>query len=84
MIKSIFAFARRTLRDPLTAFQVDNEIKSIKDALSLIEVYRGKGSPEGVVKGSIGALYININGGTSTTLYIKESDDKQSTGWVAK
>jgi hypothetical protein len=84
MIRSLFSLARRTLRDPITAFQVDTEIKDIKQALSLFEVYRGKGSPEGEVKGSIGALYINLDGGASTTLYIKESDDKKTTGWVEK
>ena len=83
-MKSIFALAKRTLRDPLTSFQVNREVKDIKDALSLIEVYRGNGSPEGAVAGSIGALYINLDGGSSTTFYVKESNDKQLTGWVAK
>ena len=41
------------------------------------------GSPEGVVTGNIGSLYIRTNGGASTTLYVKESGTG-NTGWVGK
>lgn len=43
----------------------------------------GSGSPEGVVTGSVGQLYLRTNGGASTTLYVKESGTG-NTGWVAK
>ena len=49
---------------------------------SLIEY--GTGSPEGVVMGGLGDLYINTDGGASTTLYVKESGVDTNTGWVAK
>lgn len=44
----------------------------------------GSGSPEGAVKGNPGNLYLNTDGGSSTTLYVKESGDGTNTGWVAK
>jgi hypothetical protein len=43
----------------------------------------GSGSPEGVISSSPGALYLNTDGGASTTLYVKESGTG-TTGWVAK
>jgi len=43
----------------------------------------GLNSPEGVVTAAPGSLYTNTAGGTSTTLYVKESGTG-NTGWVAK
>lgn len=43
---------------------------------------RGDGAPEGVVTAPIGCIYERANGGTSTTIYIKESGTG-NTGWVA-
>lgn len=43
----------------------------------------GSGTPEGVLSASVGSLYTRIDGGASTTLYVKESG-AGSTGWVAK
>lgn len=43
----------------------------------------GSGSPEGVVVGDIGSIFIRTNGGAATTLYIKESGTS-TTGWVGK
>jgi len=54
-----------------------------KDALD--ERFKfGVGSPEGVVTANIGCIYVSTSGGASTTLYVKESADGESTGWVAK
>src|ERR1700761_5149887 len=36
-------------------------------------VSAGSGSPNGVVTGSPGDLYLNMAGGSGTTLYVKES-----------
>jgi hypothetical protein len=44
----------------------------------------GSGSPEGVVSASRGSLYSRVDGGTSTTLYVKETGTGTTTGWVAK
>lgn len=83
-MRSLFALAAPALRDPLSAFQVDKEVKDIKKSLSQFNLFIGKGSPEGMIKAKLGSLYLNQSGGTSTTLYVKETNDGQSTGWVAK
>ena len=43
----------------------------------------GSGSPEGAITANIGAMYTRTDGGTGTTLYVKESGTG-NTGWVAK
>jgi hypothetical protein len=43
----------------------------------------GSGSPSGVYYAAVGTMYIRTDGGSSTTLYIKESGTG-NTGWVAK
>jgi hypothetical protein len=45
-------------------------------------VIRGAGSPEGAVAAPIGCIYERTNGGTSTSIYVKESGTG-NTGWVA-
>ena len=44
----------------------------------------GVGSPEGVILGSVGDMYTRTDGGVGTTLYVKESGERTTTGWVAK
>ena len=43
----------------------------------------GTGTPEGAVTGDIGCLYTRLDGGASTTLYVKTSGTG-NTGWTAK
>jgi hypothetical protein len=43
----------------------------------------GSGSPEGVRTAPVGSLYTRTDGGSNTTLYVKESGTG-NTGWVAK
>lgn len=43
----------------------------------------GTGTPEGAVTAIVGSLYTRLDGGASTTLYVKESGTG-NTGWVAK
>ncbi len=43
----------------------------------------GSGSPEGVVTAPVGSLYTRTDGGSGTTLYVKESGTGD-TGWTAK
>ena len=50
---------------------------------STVGIYYGAGSPEGVVTASVGSIYLRTDGGTGTTLYVKESGTG-NTGWVAK
>lgn len=45
--------------------------------------YMGAGTPEGTVEAGVGSLYFNTSGGSSTTLYVKESGTG-NTGWVGK
>jgi len=47
------------------------------------QVISGTGSPAGVVSAVVGTLNLRIDGGTTTTLYVKESGTGTS-GWVAK
>lgn len=44
----------------------------------------GAGSPNGVVSANQGSLYSDTTGGTSQTLWVKESGGGGPTGWVAK
>jgi hypothetical protein len=46
-------------------------------------VIAGNGSPESTVTAGIGSIHHRLDGGTSTTLYVKESGTG-NTGWVAK
>ena len=58
-------------------------LSELKDALD--ERFKfGAGSPEGVVTANIGCMYVNTEGGASTTLWVKESGDGANTGWTAK
>ena len=43
----------------------------------------GADSPEGVITAPVGSLWLRTNGGTGTTLYVKESGSG-NTGWAAK
>jgi hypothetical protein len=45
--------------------------------------YTGTGSPNSQITAGVGALYTRTDGGTNTTLYVKESGTG-NTGWVAK
>lgn len=48
-----------------------------------VKIYKGYGTPESQITAGIGSLYQRLDGGTSTTLYVKESGTG-ATGWVAK
>lgn len=49
----------------------------------LANVFTGRGSPQGQVAAPVGAIYLRLDGGANTTLYVKESGTG-STGWTAK
>lgn len=49
-----------------------------------VRVLTGSGSPETVVYGSVGDLYLDVAGGAGTTLYVKESGAATNTGWIGK
>lgn len=64
-------------------FSRDAWESQLKDALDA-RFKHGTGSPQGVVVADIGCQYINLSGGASTTLWVKESGNNTNTGWVAK
>ncbi len=45
--------------------------------------FSGYGSPESVITAKVGSLYSRLDGGATTTLYVKTSGTA-STGWTAK
>jgi hypothetical protein len=52
------------------------ELRAARDPLDL----SGNGSPEGVVTANVGATWRQLDGGASTTLWIKEAGTS-TTGW---
>lgn len=50
------------------------------------QILVGKGAPEGKVGAPVGVIYLRSDGGTGTTLYVKEkaATPTDPTGWVAK
>jgi hypothetical protein len=53
------------------------------NAAKTLGIFTGTGSPEGVISADVGSTFHRTDGGTSTTLYVKESGSG-NTGWVAK
>jgi hypothetical protein len=64
-----------------TSTNADNQAEVV---IGGARVLAGTGAPGGVVVGSIGDLYVDKAGGAATTLYVKESGNNTSAGWVAK
>jgi hypothetical protein len=44
----------------------------------------GMGDPNGTVSGSVGDMYVRVDGGPDETFYVKESADVPNEGWTAK
>jgi hypothetical protein len=71
---------------PLDLSQLDDETRRVFEQLLAWlgplreQVIPGLGSPEGVVTATR-AIYIRLDGGAGTTLYVKESGTG-NTGWV--
>lgn len=47
------------------------------------QIRYGTGSPEGVLASPVGSVYLRVDGGSSTSFYVKESGTG-NTGWAAK
>lgn len=60
--------------------QLSHNIPSDNEAF---KIYQGIGSPEGSVTAVTGSLYMRKDGGSSSSLYVKESGNG-NTGWIAK
>lgn len=50
---------------------------------STARIISSAGSPEGAITAPVGSIYLRTDGGTSTTLYVKQSGTG-NTGWIAK
>ncbi len=46
-------------------------------------IYSGFATPEAAVTAEVGSIYLRTDGGSATSLYVKESGSG-NTGWVAK
>ena len=44
-------------------------------------IFSGLGTPEGNVAAYIGSIYLRRDGGSGTTLYVKETGNGLATGW---
>lgn len=73
------------ITDPITAPTTEEEIQEFFEHIELVMSYIkiGTGTPEGNVTAPIGATFQRLDGGASTTFYVKESGTG-NTGWVAK
>ena len=65
-----------------TRIQARERIRFSVNSL-LRDIIVGTGSPQGVVSAQAGSLYLDANGGSGSTLYVKEVGGGTS-GWVAK
>lgn len=65
---------------------LEREVDSILSMLRPLaeKVKWGTGAPESVVVARIGSVYLRLDGGASTSLYVKEAGDGLATGWQAK
>lgn len=77
--------------DPQAISKIIDAINDINRELDNLRKYAednplifGNGTPQNNVAAKLGMLYVSLDGGTSTTLYVKESNDKDKNGWVAK
>jgi hypothetical protein len=59
-------------------------LESARSQIGALGGTYGHGSPEGVVWGSPGDLYADLDGGAGTTLWVKESGVSTQTGWISK
>lgn len=59
------------------------EIDLGTDTIEGSKILTGTGNPNGLVAGKVGSLYLRVDGGAGTTLYVKESGSG-NTGWVSK
>lgn len=59
------------------------EIDLGTDAIEGSKILTGTGDPNGLIARKVGSLYLRLDGGAGSTLYVKESGSG-NTGWVSK
>lgn len=77
------AYRRNTLAGGMLTDAATAKIIFVVDATNNVFVSCGTGSPESVVTGGQGSMFLRADGGASTTLYVKTSGTG-NTGWTAK
>lgn len=80
-MKSVSIESRLANIDPAVAELLREMAEAINDMAPRIVVCFG--TPEGAVVGKRGQVALRLDGGASTTLYVKESGTG-NTGWIAK
>jgi hypothetical protein len=68
---------------PTEKLEVAGNVKASQFKLGSVTIRAGVGSPEGIVIGSVGDLFLRSDGGQGTVFYVKESGIG-NIGWVAK
>lgn len=63
--------------------RLEGELKADYVFANGVRIFTGRGTPESTVAAPVGSLFLRADGGTGTSLYVKESGDGV-TGWVAK
>lgn len=58
---------------PLDIQALEDNLTELFNAAATSRVLTGTGSPEGAVASAVGTLYLRQDGGTSTTLYVREA-----------
>ena len=74
-------------KDRDVAQAIDDLVGAVNTAPVFIgdaRITSGSGTPEAKVVGSVGDLYLRLDGSTSTTLYVKTSGANSASGWTAK
>jgi hypothetical protein len=77
-----------------TSLELDDQAANFMDDLRLLAkdlqilgngiiIRAGSGTPEGVIVAKQGSLFLRLDGGATTTLYVKTSGTGSS-GWTAK
>ena len=66
----------------LLSFDSNGLPAAVTSSTALALIYSGTNTPEGAVTAPVGSLFLRTNGGSGSTLYVKESGTG-NTGWSA-
>nr|WP_247739092.1 right-handed parallel beta-helix repeat-containing protein [Bacillus sp. 165] len=79
-----FTLIGNTITNSITDLVLPSSLKyCIGGTYGQVGLYTGNGSPEGILTLPVGSIYLNNTGGTSTTIYVKQTGTG-NTGWIAK
>jgi len=86
MADGYIELSKEKLETPAGINELNRMLRQLYELISgdskTTKIYYGYGSPEGVVVANVGSIYMRKDGGTATSMYIKESGTG-ATGWVA-